>query len=94
MHVKVTNSSDTCERVRPKNILKQPKQTRNSRFNGESYRQFKTKTNFYTRGHGMLFLKFLQENAIKHEFHNKKEWKFNVLGNFIKFCTQDNSLNI
>ena len=30
MHVKVTNSSDTCERVRPKNILKQPKQTRNS----------------------------------------------------------------
>jgi len=50
VHVKVTISSDTCERVRPKNILKQPKQTWNSRFNGESYHQFKTKTNSYTRG--------------------------------------------
>ena len=42
------NSSDTCERVRPKKILKQPKQTWNSRFNGESYHQFKTKTNLRT----------------------------------------------
>ena len=38
-----------CE---PSTFYSSQSRLKNSRFNGESYRQFKTKTNLYTRGHG------------------------------------------
>ena len=78
MLAKVTNSSDTCERVWSKNILKQPKQTWNSRFNGESYRQFKTKTNSFTGEHAW--------NTLTYEGWNvPKPYEYNTCLNCLYF---------
>ena len=41
-----------CE---PSTFYSSQSRLKNSRFNGESYRQFKTKTNVYTGGHGFTY---------------------------------------